>query len=188
MPDTDAPALYAAEAMCPRGAQLHSRAAVAAYVHSVTESDWWRERGWPPVSVRFTSPKLRPVRAFGGYRSGSGFFVRFPDFAPGEERWAWCEQVIVHELAHVATIAGGDCGHGIAFRARYAELTGAVLGAVAQAALTLACSVEGLSVPRLPSPEGTAIGWIALERIGRRAHSGPNEREASVLDPGVLVN
>lgn len=89
--------------------------AIQAYVNKVTRCAWFRRR-WGKRDIKVS---------FKPYGSATGGFgsIRLP-------RWAWTRPVILHEMAHCLSPAGGPYGpgHGRLWARTYLELVRYALG------------------------------------------------------------
>lgn len=99
---------------------------IRTFVGVATSSSWWAGQGWPTeVRVDFTSPKLHPRRARGGWTPQRGWYVRFPGCDGLPDAPPWTALVVCHELAHLTIQADGDArykAHGARFCERYLDL------------------------------------------------------------------
>lgn len=139
----------AAEEAMPEAGHFDSTDEIRAFVADVVASPWWVERNGPErVRVDFTSPKLRPRRAYGGSTPQRGWYVRFPGFThpTTEHPWSVC-----HELAHVLVLAnGGGVDHGPDFCSRYLDLVAVFVGGAAARDLADAFDAYGVEVAAAP--------------------------------------
>lgn len=179
--------VYRAEARVDHGAQLYSEHQIRRYVRAVTSSSWWSDHDWPAVRV-VVAPGA--VDASGGWSPGPGFYLRLPAFAspevedavvwsvrgrrpvrPDHWPWAWREQILCHELAHVSLTADDvEADHGPVFAARYLETIAAVRGPGCALDLARAFAGEEVDVGEMVLTVGEPLSPLALTEAGWHAY------------------
>ena len=149
--------LYRAERQVThRGYEIDGIEIAARYARLVAESDYWlafyewanaRPKGrplWGSIDSKRQGPAFAVVWtagggriARGGYWESTGWTVRLPKIQRHEVvGYALCEQVLLHEIAHVAEIrTWNDPGHGPRYAGVYLDLVGLCRGTDARADL-----------------------------------------------------
>ena len=131
--------LYAAEDNVSDGMVFISLDEVKLYVRGLLDSEWWGRM----------YPTVRGVEVGGrdaGQRDSVGAFDRGEGVGRIEmARSHWCEQAVIHELAHVfASAASGSQAHDPWFARHYLDLTYLSRGSEAFMALLFAFNIAGI--------------------------------------------
>jgi putative metallohydrolase (TIGR04338 family) len=144
--DSQRTRLYTAERVIRKqGRTFDSIEEIQAYVDRLTASAWWKRR-YPERKITVV-PKHHGAATAWSWRSR----IEMP-------RWSWCEAVVLHEVAHIATdrkYGSSAAAHGREYARTFLELVRHKMGKDAGADLKASFTEHRVkhSLPRKPMSE-----------------------------------